>query len=187
MGARPPQASDWDLDFDLDRFPRATLQSPDRRVAGHAGPLTRRGLPRAATATPPPNVIVGANEAPLQRAPPCRVPTMSAPPSRRATRPERTSSPSVPTHHGLFDGFDPHDEETLVVFTTSTSPHSPYYTPRRPSHADLNLLDARHDDPYQRSALIELSRRQASSLQPWLVFGACMSGVGVLVGLFFFG
>ena len=94
------------------------------------------------------------------------------------------TQPSRPAHN-LFEHIDPQAESTLVV-DSAMSVKSPYRAPRRPGHADMNLLTARHDDPYHHSALIELGQLNASSSQSWLVILVGLFGAGVLVALFFF-
>ena len=75
---------------------------------------------------------------------------------------------------------DPQSETTLEVDAASL----PRRAGRRTSHADLDLMSARHEDPYHQSALIVLAELHAERWQPWLAFAVSTLGAGALLAWF---
>ncbi len=161
MGAS--NSSEWELDFGDEDWGASNV------VPISSAPSTRRGLPRVKS---PSGRIPKTDEKPLVRAPPVRIPTTG-------------SRPRPPMEHRrVFPIADPQTEATLEV-DAARLPSHPSRPPSR-VHPDLDLQFARHDDPYQRSALIELGRLQeASSRQTWIAFAAGLVGAGALIAWFF--
>lgn len=74
---------------------------------------------------------------------------------------------------------DPQSETTLEFDSASLAYKAG--RPRRPNHADLDLQQARHDDPYHQSALIVLAEQNSERWQPWVAFAVSALGAGALL------
>jgi|GEM_PF-2990878 len=75
--------------------------------------------------------------------------------------------------------FDPQSETTLEFDSASLAYKAG--RPRRPNHADLDLQQARHDDPFHQSALIVLAEQNSERWQPWAAFAVSALGAGALL------
>jgi len=198
MGAKIPVSADWDLDFGDEENNVVPIQ----RAAVRRGSDTQRGVPRVASVSEP--HVIGA-ERPLRRVPPGtvtsvrsrrQVPSAGTVSSARSvgepawgTKEWAPSEARIGTQDWVVAmpratvarvmSVDPQSETTLEFDSASLPRRAGRRV--RASHADLDLMRARHDDPFRQSALIALADQNSERWQPWLAFAVSALGAGALL------